>query len=232
MTSCYLPELFSTPVGEELMCDIGGGVLNECMSGLCGHKFCKGCIGDEPVCPVRGCRADLDLAGLEEMPYIDSMIRGISTICRNSKGGCNFNGGIVTYSNHVEICKVQCGVCGIHTKNLRHHHDSCTTTCKYCSEDMFVNDLEKHLRFDCFKAPPDDKPLLKPVSSSCPFSSVGCASDDLHIRQEHVKLLLSAVLSLNSRVSSLENRKVVSPPARSPIPLLRPLKQGGITNRI
>lgn len=99
---------FQGDVDEELVCPICAGVLEEPISAVCEHAYCRACITEwlsrQPTCPVD--RNAITTTNLRPVPRIlKNLLARLSISCDNAIYGCTQILKLDALSNHLEECE-------------------------------------------------------------------------------------------------------------------------------
>ena len=127
-------ERFEGDVGERFICPYCAKVLENPVSGSCGHNFCAACVKKalskrRTDCPV--CDRDLSEQGAKDAK--DELVEALSKLsihCGNNKSGCE---SVVPYSQLTDHLSTECAF----------RLTACTH--KGCSVQVSLNELDSHL---------------------------------------------------------------------------------------
>ena len=147
---------------EECVCPICHSFMEDAVSALCGHSFCRVCIQRE-ITGERGSRCPLcryDIRDLIQIVALRNLIEQQERVCPNKP--CAFTGSPSRMERHLnsqepEICNFLPGECEGCAKRMtwkvfQEHEPTCRPNlveCIHHNRVIHVNDLRKHFTGNC-----------------------------------------------------------------------------------
>ncbi|KAK6169292.1 hypothetical protein SNE40_020372 [Patella caerulea] len=159
--------VFDTEIDKKYTCPVCLAVLRDAVQTHCGHRFCSMCIANVVGSrPSARCPVDNTLFIVATQLFEDNAIRreilSFATKCCYCVDGCQWNGELRDYEDHVVNCvyrPVECTYnCGdfITFYSLQDHLLVCPrrpVICPHCEEYVIHDDMTKHQLLLCLKIP-------------------------------------------------------------------------------